>query len=228
VDCPQITTVSEQAILVRFGARASPAVHERVQAAVRHLDAGRHRWLVDCVPGFASLLVVLDPSEVSVVAAREEVLLAVQAPANRPGDRTTILVPVWYDSSVGPDLEEVARLRGLSVADVVALHAGRDYLVYVLGFKPGFPYMASIHDALVTPRRDTPRLSVPPGSVAIAGRQTGIYTVGSPGGWRILGRTPWRVFDPGRSDPFLIKAGDIVRFEPIGRERFLELEREGR
>lgn len=223
-----VARVSEQAFLVRLGDAVSPAIAARIQAAVGALDVAHHPWLVDCVPAFSSLLVVFDPTRETAAAVHDAIVRAARAPVDVHGERRRHLVPVWYDAAVAPDLEDVARLCGLAVREVVARHAARDYLVYALGFKPGFPYMAPVDDLLVTPRLDTPRLAVPAGSVAIAGRQTGIYTVRSPGGWRILGRTPWRIFDPDRPDPFRIKAGDEVRFQPIDRETFLAMERNGR
>lgn len=222
---PSITAVSEQALLVRFAEEPTPAVAVRIQAVVRALDAARPAWLVDCVPAFCSLLLIFDPLREDAAVVGETVRRALAAAPDTPALARRLVVPVWYDPEVAPDLEGVARECALTVDEVVARHCGRNYLVYALGFKPGFPYMASLDDALVVPRLATPRPAVPPGSVAIAGRQTGIYTVRSPGGWRIIGRTPWRVFDPGGANPFRIRAGDEVRFQAIGRARFMELER---
>ena len=133
-------------------------------------------------------------------------------------------IPVWYDPEAGLDLPALASELHLSPDEIVALHSGTEYRVFMLGFKPGFPYMGTLPERLAAPRLASPRTAVPAGSVAIAGRQTGIYSVRSPGGWRILGRTPLTLFDAQREEPFLLRAGDRVRFEPIDRTRFLELE----
>lgn len=221
-----IEAVSEQALVARFGDPADAAVLEVLDGVVRRLHSPRPAWLVDCVPAWGSLLVVFDPGRTDADAVRR----AIRAAADGSGDarpvRRSVTVPVWYDPEVAPDLEEVARRHGLPVEGVIARHAGRTYTVFALGFKPGFPYLGFLDDSLVTPRRDTPRVSVPAGSVAIAGRQTGIYPVRSPGGWWILGRTPLRIFDPQRPEPFLLGVGDLVRFEPIDRRAYEELQEE--
>lgn len=225
---PGVVPVSEQAILVRLGTSPSPATQARVTALVQALDDAHPPWLVDCVPAFATVLVVFDPLEATVHAVRRAVRLALAAGQGRREATRQVVIPVWYDPRVGPDLEEVARLRGLSVSEVVACHVGREYLVYALGFKPGFPYLGFVDTRLETPRLATPRRTVPAGSVAIAGRQTGIYPVASPGGWRILGRTPVRIFDPAAAEPFRLRPGDRVRFEPIGEAQFAALAAGGR
>jgi inhibitor of KinA len=138
-----------------------------------------------------------------------------------------VTVPVWYDARVAPDLETVTREKGMTVDELIALHTGREVLVYMLGFRPGFPYMGTTDERLEVDRLATPRLAVPAGSVALAGRQTGIYPVASPGGWRIIGRTPWRLFDPGRAEPFRLLPGDLVRFKAIDERAFLELDEGG-
>ncbi len=217
---PAIVPVSEQAVLVRFGASPSRALIARIRAAVAALEAARPGWLVDLVPAYTTLLVVFHPGTASPTTVRRALERALSRPDGGAPAARTVRVPVWYDPEVGLDLEEVARLHAMSVAEVVACHTAREYLVFALGFKPGFPYMGFLDDRLVTPRRPTPRLSVAAGSVAVAGRQTGIYPVTSPGGWRILGRTPLAVFDPARREPFLFQPGDRVRFEAIDRDAF--------
>jgi inhibitor of KinA len=218
-----VQVVSEQALLARFGDPADPAVPQALDGVLRQLERSRPDWLVDCVPAWGSLLVIFDPGRTDASVVRRAIRAAAAARADASPVRRSVTVPVWYDPEVAPDLEEVARRHGLSVEEVIARHAGRPYTVYALGFKPGFPYLGFLDDALVTPRRDTPRLSVPPGSVAIAGRQTGIYPVRSPGGWWILGRTPVRIFDPQRPEPFLLGVGQVVRFQPIDRCTYEEL-----
>ena len=224
---PDVRPLGDQAFLVRFGTEISPGLHAAVRSTLAALDSDRPAWVVDLVPAYASVLVVYDPVRVEPdeVAAWLDTRVAAE-PAQLPAPRR-VTVPVWYDASVAPDLEAVALERGLTVDEVVALHTGREYLVYMLGFRPGFPYMGTTDERLAVERLATPRLAVPAGSVALAGRQTGIYPVASPGGWRIIGRTPWRLFDPARAEPFRLLAGDLVRFEAIDERRSHELDEGG-
>ena len=221
---PEIRPLGDQAFLIRFGGGISPDLHGRVRAALAALDAQRPPWVVDLVPAYASLLVVVDPlaAEPDEITARLE--QAVVGASATPAPPRRVTVPVRYHPEVAPDLEALARERDMTVDELIALHSGREVLVYMLGFRPGFPYMGTTDERLAVERLATPRLAVPAGSVALAGRQTGIYPVVSPGGWRIIGRTPWRLFDPARAEPFRLLPGDLVRFEPIDARRFAELE----
>jgi inhibitor of KinA len=224
---PEVRPLGDQAFLVRFGAEISPGLHAAVQSTLAAFDADRPAWLIDLVPAYASVLVVYDP----VRAEPDEVTAWIgrglaAGPASVPEPRR-VTVPVWYQPEVAPDLDDVAREKGMAVDELIALHTGREYLVYMLGFRPGFPYMGTTDERLAVERLATPRLAVAAGSVALAGRQTGIYPVASPGGWRIIGRTPWRLFDSARAEPFRLLPGDLVRFDAIDGRRFLELEQEG-
>jgi inhibitor of KinA len=125
------------------------------------------------------------------------------------------MVPVCYGGEWGPDLETIGRAHGLSADEVVSVHSGAEYLVSAVGFTPGFPYLSGLPERLHTPRRETPRTRVPAGSVAIGGAQTGIYPFETPGGWNLIGRTPWRLFNPHARPPTLLQVGDRVRFRPI-------------
>jgi inhibitor of KinA len=139
----------------------------------------------------------------------------------RPGPPGAVVeVPVCYGGELGPDLAAVAQFGACSEEDVITMHADVTYRVYMLGFVPGFAYMGSVDDRIAAPRRATPRTVVPPGSVAIAGRQTGVYPIATPGGWNIIGRTPMKLFDPNRQQPSCFRAGDSVRFKPITRREF--------
>ena len=221
---PEIRPLGDQAYLIRFGAEIAPELHARVRAALAALDADRPAWVVDLVPAYASLLVVVNPLAAEPDEITDRLGRAVAAPPGEPSPPRRLVVPVRYDPEVAPDLEVVAREKGLTVDELIALHGAREVLVYMLGFRPGFPYMGTTDERLAVERLATPRLAVPAGSVALAGRQTGIYPVVSPGGWRIIGRTPWRLFDPARAEPFRLLPGDLVRFEAIDGRRFRELE----
>jgi inhibitor of KinA len=221
---PRIVPAGDQAYLIRFGDGISEALHTRVITALASLDRSRPPWVVDLVPSYSALLLNYDPA----LASPEAVVSWIENRMAEAGDSALetrrVTIPVWYAPEVGLDLLALASELTMSPDEIVALHSRSDYLVFMLGFKPGFPYMGTLPERLVVPRLASPRTAVPAGSVAIAGRQTGIYSVRSPGGWRILGRTPLALFDPDREEPFLLRAGDRVRFEPIDRTGFLELE----
>lgn len=202
-----IETAGDRAFVVRLGDGIDPALGGRVLALLAHLDATRPAGVVDIVPGYASVLVIheADPDEI-----RRWLEDAGEPPAAAPTPRR-IEIPVVYD---GPDLAALAHEKGLRVDEVIALHTAPAYRCYMLGFRPGFPFLGGLDDRLVAPRLSTPRVRVPAGSVGIGGRQTGVYPVASPGGWRLIGRTTTRLFDPERPDPFLVHPGDAVVFVP--------------
>jgi KipI family sensor histidine kinase inhibitor len=201
----------DAALLVVLGDTLDWEVNERVHALAARLQ-GRP-GLRESVPGYASLLVSYDPDQIGEAAVRE--LVREQAERLEPSgaaERRRIVIPVRYD---GPDLDFVATHSGLSREAVIELHSAVEYHVYMLGFTPGFVYLGDVDERIATPRLATPRLKVAAGSVGIAGRQTGIYPSESPGGWRLIGHTPLKLFDLSRSDPFLLGPGDRVRFEPL-------------
>jgi len=168
-------------------------------------------------------LTSIDPKEVED-AIREAAAMELQTAA--APRRFTL--PVCYGGDFGPDLDDVARVCGLSVADVVELHCSRDYPVYCLGFSPGFPFLGGLDPALITPRLETPRVRVPAGSVGIAGNQTGVYPTATPGGWRLIGRCPTLLFDVTQVPPVPYRPGDVISFRPISRQTFDDLAREPR
>jgi inhibitor of KinA len=164
---------------------------------------------------FASVLIDFDPRRVSHQQMEALVREQMAVPPEAAWETRTVEVPVSYGGECGPDLEAVARHAGLTPARVVELHASASYLVYFLGFSPGFPYLGGLPVELATPRLATPRKRVPAGSVAIGGSQTGVYPMESPGGWHIIGRTELRLFEPEADPPALLRMGDHVRFTPI-------------
>ena len=214
----------EGGLLVQLGDAVDPDVNARVHALARAVVQRLGARVLEAVPSYASLLVIFDP----LVLSRERLEARVAALAREVGEiraeppRRVVEVPVCYGGELGPDLEDVARAVALPPAEVIARHSAPIYRVYLLGFTPGFPYLGGVDPRLACPRLPSPRLRVPAGSVAIAGAQAGIYSVDSPGGWRLLGRTPLRLFDPepGARRPFLLSPGDGVRFVPVDRVRF--------
>lgn len=208
-----IRPASDRSLLVCFGQKISPEAHRRVVSLSRRL--GGIRGILNHHPAYSSVLVDFDPRLRE--SAEIEALLRELAGENGADGaiERTVEIPVIYGGEYGADLEDVARHTGLPAERVVELHSSAEYLVYFLGFSPGFPYLGGLPAELSTPRLPAPRKLVPGGSVAIGGSQTGIYPVDSPGGWRIIGRTPLRLFDAEALPPALLAMGDRVRFVPI-------------
>lgn len=204
--------LGERAAVLAVDAPAELACQRRIWWLANQLR-GRPE-LTDIVPGMNNLTVVFDPliSDGDTVLAELEQLWA---EADEAGfTPREVAIPVCYGGVHGPDLNDVARHTGLSTAEVVALHSSTDYIVFFLGFQPGFAYLGGLPESLTTPRRAEPRLAVPAGSVAIGGSQTGIYPAAAPGGWQLIGRTELTLFDPLRDPPTLLLPGDRVRFVP--------------
>jgi inhibitor of KinA len=220
---PRISRVGEETWLVELEPRLDPALNERVLTIAERLQRLALDGIRDIVPACASLAVHTDPDRVDtarVAAVLEELLNHDSVSAVR---HTTHDIPVCYAPEYGLDLDAVSRTSECAPDEVVARHAGVEYRVYMLGFLPGFPYLGLVDERIAVARHSTPRSSVPAGSVGIAGRQTGIYPINSPGGWQIIGRTPVRLFDPAGDAPPLLRPGDRVRFVPIDAAHFTRL-----
>lgn len=226
---PRLLSLADGALLVEVGDAISPALLERVSAldaAVRaEAEAGRLPGVVETVPTYRSLAILYDPLVTTRAALERAVVPLLDAPAAPVARQArTWRLPVRYGGEHGPDLDGVARVCGLAPEEVAALHAGTSYVVYVLGFLPGFAYLGDVPEAIRVPRRTDPRTRVPAGSVAVADRQTAVYPWESPGGWQLLGRCPVPLFDARRSPPALLAPSDRVAFEPVSLERYREIE----
>ncbi len=205
-------------------ASAETAFDRALTIAVR-LAAERPVGVLDAVPGAGCVVVSFDPLVVAPEAVAAWLGFAIVSAVQLHDDRQprTVTIPVLYDAAdpdVSPDLAALAADKAMSVDELVARHAAATYRCVMLGFRPGFPYLDGLDPALAAARLPTPRTRVPAGAVGIGGAQTGVYPVASPGGWRIIGRTSALLFDPARKEPFLVHAGDLVRFEPVDRLRF--------
>jgi KipI family sensor histidine kinase inhibitor len=218
----RILAQGEGGVVVELGDGIDPALSARVDRLAREVRVRLGPAVDEVVPAYRSLLVVHDPLRTPrpvVVAALRALADEVErAPLPEPG--RIVRIPTRYGGVHGPDLADVARLAGLAEEEVVRLHAATVYPVHFLGFTPGFPYLGGLDPRLATPRLATPRARIPAGSVAIGGAQTGVYPVESPGGWRLVGRTPLRLFDPRSREPFLLAPGDRLRFVPVDEGRF--------
>jgi len=230
---PHIVPLSDTALLLRLGDQMDAGLNARVHALAEALRAAGLDGIEDIVPGYASLAVFLDPAAVDTGRTTPikvedwlvRALEGVDSSATRAMPRE-IDIPVCYGGDFGPDLDSVAHELKLTPAELIARHSSAEYQVALLGFAPGFPYLMGLDPGIAAPRLATPRAAVAAGSVGIAGAQTGIYPRESPGGWRLIGRTPLRLFDAARASPSLLAPGDRLRFVPIDTERFLLLEQQ--
>ena len=217
----RVLPAGDAALIVEFEETIDPAVNARAIALCERVRAAACPGVRDVVPAYRSAAVYFDPLKTDSAALREllhrEAACDVAA-VEPPG--APVRIPVCYGGDFGPDLESVAAVTGLGGDEIVRLHAAGTYRVFMLGFVPGFAYLGVLDARLATSRLATPRVRVPAGSVGIAGAQTGIYPSETPGGWRLIGRTPLRPFDAARATPFLLSAGDGVRFYPIDRHTY--------
>jgi inhibitor of KinA len=220
-EVPKILPCGDQAVSIEFGNSIDPKINRKVLHLFDRLRARPFLGIKDLIPSYRSLLIQYDPRILSTEDLKT--FLRGQWPglgqAISPQGKT-ITIPVHYGGSFGPDLVEVAEYHGMTPAEVITLHSAVAYRVYMIGFTPGFPFLGGLDRRLHTPRKKSPREMVPAGSVGIADQQTGIYSLDSPGGWRLIGRTPVRLFDLSREEPLLLGAGDRVLFQPITEKKF--------
>ncbi len=220
-------TAGDRGFLVEYGDAIHPDVHQKVRAMALTLQQEKPPGIREILPTYRSILVVYDPLITSPAGLRrlvqelEKKLSGIQIPEPR-----LVEIPVCYGGEFGPDIDFVATTNHLSVEEVIRLHSEPDYLIYMVGFTPGFPFLGGLSDRLYTPRLETPRTLVPEGSVGIANQQTGVYPVASPGGWRIIGRTPLKLFRPLDQDPFRYQAGDRIRFRPVSDGEYQRVRQE--
>jgi inhibitor of KinA len=224
----RFTPLGDRAVMITLGATIDEATHRLVRSASARIDQRPPAGFVDQVPAFTSIAVHYDP----LIAARgtsktpyervvDDLSVALDGlTAERLPPARVVEVPVSYGGALGPDLDDVARAHEITADEVVRIHTSGDYLVYMVGFMPGFAYLGGLSPKLATPRRTTPRTIVPAGTVGIGGSQTGVYPLDSPGGWNLIGKTPLAVFDIARPQPALLATGDRVRFRAITETDF--------
>ena len=212
----------ETGLVVEFGNAIDPAVNTRVHDLARRVGAECGNVVEAVVPTYRSFLIFFDP----LLISRRELVAKIEKLAAAPADSTTaaavktVLIPTLYGGEAGPDLEFVAGHNQLTPAEVVQIHSSVPYRIYMIGFTPGFPYLGGMSEKIAAPRLKTPRTKIPAGSVGIAGTQTGLYPVESPGGWQLIGRTPLQVFNPRSKQPFIYAAGDFLQFQPVTADEY--------
>jgi len=222
---PLLCIVSDAAVSAVFANEINLEANMRVISLCDALDRARHPAVTDLVPSYGSLQVEFDPLLADTAEISAWITSCFAQPvisADVPG--RTVEIPVCYGGSFGPDLDDVSKETGLPPDEVISIHTAGHYRVYMIGFSPGFPYLGGMDSRIAAPRLKTPRKRIPAGSVGIAGAQTGIYPTASPGGWRLIGRTPLKLFDKFRGNPFLLSAGDSVRFFSVSESVYKEYE----
>ena len=223
-DKPRFLLAGDRGLLVEFGASIDPEINQKVQHIFLSLEKTPIHGVTEVIPTYRSILIFYNPS----LSDPESLKKAILDRENRLGSMEipppeTTEIPVCYGDNFGPDLEFVAQHNNLTPEEVIQIHTSGTYLIYMLGFTPGFPFLGGLSEKLFTPRLENPRQLVPAGSVGIANNQTGIYSIDSPGGWQLIGKTPIKLYDPTSSSPFLLKAGNYLRFTSISTRQFREI-----
>lgn len=211
----------DRALVMEFGNSISEEINKRIRSMGIAIERSEIEGITETVPTYRSLMIHYDPMTIGYDAllkrlmSLEEQLENIDLPSP-----STYEIPTLYGGEFGPDMENVAKHNGLTEEEVIEIHTSRDYLIYMLGFTPGFPYLGGMDERIATPRLETPRTKIDAGSVGIASAQTGVYPIESPGGWQLIGRTPLKLYDPYRENPILLKAGNYIRFTRINREEY--------
>ena len=238
-----IQPLGETGILVNFGHTISPKIHAKIKKLADYLDVHSFTGMIEYVISYTSVAIYFNPYLVKKAVmtssltyrdksaqyivtqiVKQYIMQAKQLP-EKPA--RVVEIPVCYGQEYGPDIEFVAKHNKLSVEEVIEIHTKPQYLVYMIGFCPGFPYLGGMDKRIATPRRDTPRLSIPARSIGIAGEQTGGYPINTPGGWQIIGRTPLEMFDINKEKhPSLLQSGDLVKFKAISAKEYADLREE--
>lgn len=224
----RLKVAGEQAFILYFSEHTDAQVAAQIQAATQALVELVGHSLIDLVPSYASLLIVFDDNQLEFYQARKLVLDRIRQAAMQANDEQSqagnqIILPVYYDIESGPDLENLARDKGLTTTEIINLHHQQEYRVYAIGFAPGFAYLGELDERLAAPRLSTPRKAVPKGAVAIADRQTAVYPSVSPGGWNLIGMCPVPMFDASKTPSMPMTTGDRIKFEPISKADFIAM-----
>ncbi|SDN04523.1 inhibitor of KinA [Psychrobacillus sp. OK028] len=229
-----IKPLGDSALIIQLGEGINLTLHQQVKSLSAIISSRPFEGIIEFVPAYNNITVYYNPflvhnSHPGSNSAYDKVSghikkISKQIKLDKKTDARIVTIPVCYGGQFGPDLVNVAALNNLSVEEVITIHTSSECLVYMLGFAPGFPFMGGMDERIATPRRETPRLKIPRGSVGIAGKQTGIYSLETPGGWQIIGGTPLDLFLPKENPPTLLQAGDQIRFVSITPEEYLAYE----
>ncbi len=224
-----LSPLGDSAIIIKFGNTIDMATHIKIRQFIDLLDKSAIDGMIELVPAYTTVTVFYHFPTISykTICHKLETLL-LNLSATSLVQAQTVEIPVCYSKEYGKDLNTVAEINDLSVDEVIEIHSGGDYCVYMLGFAPGFPYLGGLSKQIAAPRKEIPRLVVPAGSVGIGGQQTGVYPMEMPGGWQLIGKTPLKLFDPWKNPPCILNIGDQVRFKAITKEEFLHCSSEAK
>ena len=226
IDEPKFLAAGESCVVVEFADEISRAANDAVTALTKHMRTQKRVPLMECLPTYRSLAIYFDPVKTNCEAVINEAKSAPTVASEGEASGTEIEIPVCYGGEYGPDIANVAQNAGISEEEVIKRHSAKPCHCYMIGFMPGFAYLGGMDESIATPRLANPRTTIKGGSVGIAGKQTGIYPMDSPGGWQLIGRTPLRLFTPEAERPTLIEAGYEVRFVPITEDEYKKIEEE--
>ncbi|RDW20001.1 allophanate hydrolase [Oceanobacillus arenosus] len=221
----RIDAYGDMGLRIQLGATISKETNNKIRSLALCLEKEEIPGIIEWIPTYTAISISYDPYIISYDKLKKRIedlsesMIEVKLPP-----AMVVHIPVCYGGECGPDLETVASHNGVSADEVINIHADTDYLIYMMGFTPGFPYLGGMSEKIATPRLETPRLKIPVGSVGIAGAQTGVYPMETPGGWQLIGRTPVKLFDSSRQDPILLQAGNYVRFVRITEEEYQTIE----
>lgn len=215
----------DSSLIIELGNEISPLINHNLKKITDYLDSLKHPAIKDLLPTYRSIIVYYNPLLISFKELKSiiENNCKLDDPSNTAIKKLIVEIPVLYGGEYGPDIENIASHNNLTIEEVIDIHTSGEYLVYMLGFTPGFPYLGGMDKRIATPRLKTPRTKIPGGSVGIAGEQTGVYPIESPGGWQLLGRTPLNFFEPTSENPFLINAGEYIKFKAISEDEYFKI-----
>ena len=217
----KIVAAGDSSLLIEFGNEINEEINRKITTIVQLMRDQQIEGVVDVIPAFCSLLINYDPRIVSFEKMQRRMHALVKMDLKGAAGRKRIFeIPVCYGGEYGPDIGTIASHGGLTEKEVIEIHSSRDYLIYMLGFLPGFCYLGGLDERIHTPRLANPRVKINAGSVGIGGSQTGIYPLDSPGGWQLMGMTPVKTYDPSREVPILLEAGDYIRFVPVDEAEY--------
>ena len=217
----RILTEGDSSVLIEFGKEISPEINRKITATVQMMKEQHIEGVVDMIPAFCSLLINYDPRVISFDELKKRLEHLVKLDAKAGKSRKKIYeIPVCFGGEYGPDMENIAKNAGLTEEEVIKIRSSRDFLIYMLGFLPGFCYLGGLDERIHTPRLANPRIKINAGSGGSGGSQTGIYPLDSPGGWQLMGMTPVNTYEPNRETPILVEAGDYIRFVPIDEAEY--------
>jgi KipI family sensor histidine kinase inhibitor len=215
----------DRALVIEFGDSIEDQVNSKIRSLTLAIESEGIIGIIETIPTYRSLMVIYEPMIIELEELIDKLkLIEAKMDKMKLPDAKVIEIPTLYGGEYGPDIEFVADHNKISSEEVIKIHTSREYLIYMIGFTPGFPYLGGMNDKIAAPRLQVPRTKIPVGSVGIAGEQTGIYPIESPGGWQLIGRTPVKLYDPYRKDPVLLNAGDYIKFVQIDEMEYKNIE----